>query len=88
MLHAWPSRRAPPRCPAPTCHPPTALDSLALPGAMGALGWVAGGCVMAFFFVVTLLSSHMLLRCYEVDGQTFPRWVPPATQPPCTRLAP
>lgn len=30
---------------------------------------------MLFFFLVTLLSSHMLLRCYEVDGQTHPRWV-------------
>lgn len=60
-------------------HMPTCVDrmatprSLALPGAMGALGWVAGGLMMAFFFGVTLHSSHMLLKCYEVDGQTHPR---------------
>lgn len=66
---AW--RRAKDR--APLQVPPTLARSLALPGAMGALGWVAGGIAMALFFVVTLLSSHMLLRCYEVDGQTHPR---------------
>lgn len=76
-LHASPSRLSPPH------------RSLALPGAMGALGWVAGGFVMAFFFFVTLLSSHMLLRVYEVDGVTHPRWVarvapasPPLTPQP------
>lgn len=71
---ALPHRPAPLPCPIrPPC-PPRRPRRMALPGAMGALGWVAGGCMMLFFFAVTLLSSHMLLKCYEVDGITHPRY--------------
>ena len=47
---------------------------LALPYSVSWLGWVAGPSLVLIFYLIALMSSHMLAAVYEVDGIEFSRY--------------
>lgn len=47
---------------------------LALPHALGYLGWIAGPICIIAFYLVALLACRMLVSIYNVDGIEYGRY--------------
>lgn len=50
------------------------MGVLTLPQAIAWMGWVAGPLLLIAFYLVTLLSAHIISRLYMVDRIEFARY--------------
>ena len=56
------------------CLPQAGVGVLTLPQAIAWMGWVAGPLLLIAFYLVTLLSAHIISRLYMVDRIEFARY--------------